>query len=270
VIGDSTQLHQVILNLCVNARDAMPAGGRLHVSMQNVVIDDTYSAMNVHARPGPHVLVQVTDTGTGIPPETLERIFDPFFTTKAIGSGTGLGLSTTMTIVKSHGGFIDVYSEVGRGTKFKVYLPSNTTTSVAADVAVKQTRMPRGDGELVLVVDDEEAIRRVVQRTLERYGYRTLLANNGAEAVASYAQHRGEIAVVLTDMAMPIMDGPATILAIMAIDPKAKIVGSSGLTDNRAVATAVGAGVEHFIPKPYTAEALLTTIRAALGKPAIE
>jgi len=270
VIGDSTQLHQVILNLCVNARDAMPAGGRLDVSMQNVVLDDTYAAMNVHARPGPHVVVEVTDTGAGIPPETLERIFDPFFTTKGIGSGTGLGLSTTMTIVKSHGGFINVHSEVGRGTKFKFYLPSNTTTSVATDVAVERPRLPRGDGELVLVVDDEEAIRKVVQRTLDRFGYRTLLASNGAEAVARYAQHRAEIAVALTDMAMPIMDGPATILAIKAIDPNAKIVGSSGLTDNRALAMVVGAGVEHFIPKPYTAEALLTTLRAALGKPVID
>ena len=266
VSGDATQLHQVLLNLCVNARDAMPAGGNLDVSAENVVLDETYSSMNVDARPGPYVMVQVTDTGTGIPPELRERIFDPFFTTKEIGKGTGLGLSTTLTIVKSHGGFINVYSEPGKGTTFKVYLPSNRSSQVAAEVVVGQRQLPRGDGETVLVVDDEEAIRKVVQRTLERFGYVVMLACNGAEAVAIYAQHRDRIAVVLTDMAMPVMDGPATIIAIKAIDPDARIVSSSGLTASADVAKAVGAGVKHFVAKPYTAEALLETLGRALGK----
>jgi len=266
VSGDSTQLHQVLLNLCVNARDAMPAGGNLDLSLQNIVLDETYASMNVDARPGPYVLVQVTDTGGGIPPAIRERIFDPFFTTKALGKGTGLGLSTTLTIVRSHDGFINLYSELNRGTKFKVYLPSNTSKAVAAEVSVKQARLPRGDGELVLVVDDEESIRNVVRGTLERFGYAVMLAHHGADAVALYAQHRHRIAVVLTDMAMPVMDGPATIIAIKTIDPEAKIIGSSGLTTHGDIAKVVGVGVKHFVAKPYTAEALLRTVGKALGK----
>jgi CheY-like chemotaxis protein len=266
VSGDSTQLHQVLLNLCVNARDAMPAGGKLEVGMENVVLDETYASMNIDARPGPYVMVHVTDTGTGIPPEIRERIFDPFFTTKEIGKGTGLGLSTTLTIVKSHGGFIDVYSEPGRGTKFKVYLPSNTSNALATEAAIKATGLPRGDGEVVLVVDDEASIRNVVRSTLERYGYEVMLASHGAEAVALYAQHQQRIALVLTDMAMPVMDGPSTIIAIKTMNTSAKVVGSSGLTANGELAKAVGAGCEHFVAKPYTAEALLRTVGKALGK----
>jgi two-component system cell cycle sensor histidine kinase/response regulator CckA len=266
VSGDATQLHQVLLNLCINARDAMPDGGTLDLSVQNIVLDDTYASMNVDARPGPYVMVQVKDSGTGIPREIMERIFDPFFTTKEVGKGTGLGLSTTQTIVKSHGGFINVYSEPGKGTKFKIYLPSNTSTAVAADAVSRTTGLPRGDGEVVLVVDDEEAIRKVVRNTLERFGYVVMLASHGAEAVALYAQHRERIALVLTDMAMPIMDGPSTIIAIRAINADAKIVGSSGLTANGDVAKAVGAGIKHFVAKPYTAEALLSTLAKSLGK----
>ncbi len=266
VSGDSTQLHQVLLNLCVNARDAMPAGGDLRVSMENIVLDETYAAMNVDAHPGPYVMLQVGDTGSGIPAEIRERIFDPFFTTKDIGKGTGLGLSTTLTIVKSHGGFINVYSEPDKGTKFQVYLPSNASSAAAAEAAIQQTELPRGDGEIVLVVDDEESIRKVVRGTLERFGYGVMVARHGAEAVALYAQHKGRIALVLTDMAMPVMDGLATIIAIKAIDADAKIVGSSGLTANGDIAKAVGAGIKHFVAKPYTAEALLTTLAKAVGK----
>ncbi len=266
VSGDLTQLHQVLLNLCVNARDAMPDGGKLDVSMQNIVLDETYSSMNVDAHPGPYVMVQVTDTGSGIASDIREKIFDPFFTTKDIGKGTGLGLSTTLTIVKGHGGFINLYSEPGKGTKFKVYLPANAANALAAQAVVKQAGLPRGAGEMVLVVDDEEAIRKVVRSTLERFGYGVMLASNGAEAVALYAQHGQRIALVLTDMAMPIMDGPATIVAIKAIDPDARIVGSSGLTASSDGAKAVGAGVRFFVAKPYTAEALLGTLAKALGK----
>ena len=265
VTGDSTQLHQVLLNLCVNARDAMPLGGTLDVTLHNIVLDETYASMNVDAHPGPYVMVQVSDTGPGIPPQIIERIFDPFFTTKGIGKGTGLGLSTVLTIVKAHDGFINVSSEPGKGTKFNVYLPSNTTSIVDVDDGAEPTALPHGDGQVVLVVDDEEAIRKIVRSTLERFGYKVLLAQHGAEAVALYAQHRAQIAVVLTDMAMPIMDGVATIIALKAIDPGAIIIGSSGLTTNADVAKAVGAGVEHFVAKPYTAEALLVTLAKALG-----
>jgi CheY-like chemotaxis protein len=242
----------------------MADGGQLSLTTENVVLDTTYAAMNIDARPGAYVRITVADTGPGIAPEVRDRIFEPFFTTKEIGKGTGLGLSTSLAIVKSHGGFIHVYSEVGQGSKFKVYLPANTTAVAANDVAVEQSRLPRGNGELILLVDDEAAIREIAGATLERFGYRVMSATNGAEAVALFAVHRGDIAAVLTDMAMPVMDGPAMIIALKSIDASVKIIGSSGLASNDGVAKAVGAGVEHFVPKPYTAETLLKTLEEVL------
>ena len=264
VTGDPTQMHQVFLNLLVNARDAMPEGGTITVSLHNVVIDDTYTATNPGSRAGAHVLVKVKDSGTGIPAAIRDRIFEPFFTTKAMGDGTGLGLSTTSAIVKSHGGFIHVYSDVGLGTDFRVHLPANDRAEAHADIETEQQRLPRGRDELILVVDDEDAIRRVASRTLERFGYRALLAANGAEAVALYAVRGPEIAAVLTDMAMPVMDGMATIIALKALDPHVLVIGSSGLSSSANVAAAVGAGIKYFVPKPYTAEAILTVLDQAL------
>jgi len=264
VVGDPTQLHQVFMNLCVNARDAMPAGGRLVIGLENVVLDDTYATMNTDGREGPCVKVTVVDSGTGIPKDVRDRIFEPFFTTKAVGKGTGLGLSTTLAIVRSHGGFINVYSEPGLGTKFHLYLPAQATEPESVQVDATQRQMPMGKGELVLVVDDEVAIREVARRTLERFGYRVLLAANGAEAVALYAKRSADIDIILTDMAMPIMDGPALIVALRAMNPVVKIIGSSGMASNDGVARAVGAGVEEFVHKPYTAEAMLTTIARVL------
>ena len=264
VVGDPTQIHQVILNLCVNARDAMPNGGKLTISAANIVLDDTYASMNLNARPGSYVVLRVEDSGTGIPPELMERIFEPFFTTKEMGKGTGLGLSTTMAIVKSHSGFINHYSEVGKGTKFKVYFPANASKEASEEQSIEQTRLPRGKGELILVVDDEESIRNVAKSTLERFGYSVMVAAHGAEAIVIYLQNQSAIAVILTDMAMPIMDGPALIIALKSINPKVRIIGSSGLSSNGGNAKAVGAGVEHFIPKPYTAETMLKSIRAIL------
>ena len=260
--GDPTQIHQVFLNLCVNARDAMPGGGHLTVSMENAVVDDTYAAMNPEARTGKYVMVKVADTGAGIASHIRERVFEPFFTTKEIGQGTGLGLSTTLAIVKSHDGFINLQSEEGIGTTFQLYLPANTAAADA--MPIEEVRLPRGKGEWVLVVDDEEAIRTVVQRTLERFGYRVLLASHGAEAVSIYAQRRRDIAVVLTDMAMPVMDGPALMVALRAIDPDVRIIGSSGLASGGNMPGAKGAGVLHFVSKPYAAETLLATVELAL------
>jgi len=264
VTGDPTQLHQVFTNLCVNARDAMPNGGALKVTIENVVLDDMYADMNPESKPGDYVMVTVADTGGGIPANIRDKIFEPFFTTKEIGKGTGLGLSTTVGILRSHGGFIRVDSEMGKGTIFKAYLPANATAKAAEEVAVGETPLPRGDGELVLVVDDEERMRAVVQTTLERFGYRVLLAANGAEAVALYAQNREQIAIVLTDMAMPVMDGPSTIVALKSMNPNLEIIASSGLPSDADVAKAVGAGVKHFVPKPYTTETLLTILAEAL------
>jgi two-component system cell cycle sensor histidine kinase/response regulator CckA len=263
ITGDPTQLHQVLLNLCVNARDAMPDGGKLSIRMENTVLDETYAGLNLEARPGPYVLLQVTDNGMGIPKEIQERIFDPFFTTKASGKGTGLGLSTTLAIVKSHGGFINCYSEPGKGTTFKVYFPANTTLAAKEPSAVMESRLPHGHNELVLVVDDEEPIRKLTQRVLERFGYRVLLAVDGAEAVSLYTPRRKEIDVVIIDMAMPVMDGPAAIAALKAINPGVRIISSSGASDG-GTAKVRDAGVRHFIPKPYTAETMLSTLHEVL------
>jgi CheY-like chemotaxis protein len=267
VEGDPTQLHQVFTNLCVNARDAMPNGGTLKVTIENVVLDQMYADMNPESKVGDYVMVTVADTGSGIPADIRDKIFEPFFTTKEIGKGTGLGLSTTVGILRSHGGFIRVYSEMGKGTTFKAYLPATTTSNGVEDVAVVKNPLPRGNGELLLVVDDEERMRTVVQGTLEQFGYRVLLAANGAEAVALYAQHREQIAIVLTDMAMPVMDGPATIVALKSMNPNLKIIGSSGLPSDGDVAKAAVAGVKHFVPKPYTAETLLKILAEALRGP---
>lgn len=265
VVGDMTQLHQVLLNLCVNSRDAMAQGGRLGITATNVALDENYAGMNPESRPGPHVVIEVSDTGAGIPPEIRTKIFEPFFTTKAQGHGTGLGLSTVYAIVKGHGGFINVYSEVGKGTQIKIYLPAQPGQTDEA-TPIEQRNLPRGHGETVLVVEDEESIGQIVQHTLERYGYKVLLAGNGAEAVAIYARRDPVVDVVLTDMAMPIMDGPATVLALRKIDPKVRIIGASGLGSNSKFVHAFGAGLKFFLHKPYTAESLLQNLRRVLSE----
>jgi PAS domain S-box-containing protein len=267
VQGDPTQLHQVLLNLCVNARDAMPTGGRINISAKNVRLDDHYVAMNIDAHVGPYVRIDVEDNGTGIDAAILDKIFDPFFTTKPVGQGTGLGLATTQTIIKSHGGFIRAYSEPNNGTRFRIYLPAGTSAAVAGADDLPAPAVPRGQGQLVLVVDDEDAIRQVTRRALEANGYRVLVAANGALAVALFAQHIGRVDLVLTDMMMPVMDGPATILALRQIRPNVRIIGASGIEHNGMLAQAVGAGLKHFLPKPYTADVLLRTLADALSTP---
>jgi len=221
--------------------------------------------MNPEAKPGPYVLIKVMDSGTGIPKEIQDKIFDPFFTTKEPGKGTGLGLSTTLAIIKSHGGFISCCSEPGKGSTFKVYLPADTTAVKAENATAGQSRLPRGHNELVLIVDDEKPIRELAQIVLERFGYRVLLAADGAEAVSLYQPRRNEIAVVVTDMVMPGMDGPATINALKAINPEVKIVGSSGLASVGGISKATNAGLRYFVPKPYTTEVMLNTLQEVLN-----
>lgn len=264
VAGDPTQLHQVLLNLCVNARDAMPNGGSLTISAENLALDAHYVAMNPEAHVGPYVFVTVEDNGMGITPEVMTKIFDPFFTTKELGKGTGLGLSTSLGIVRSHGGFIRVYSEPGRGTTFKVYLPAKTESS-AAEAEAEAEELPRGNDELILVVDDEASVRQITQQTLEAFGYRVVVAADGAEALAIYARKGTEIAAVLTDMMMPIMDGPATIRVLRRLNPQLRVIAASGLAANGHVAEAASLGVKHFLPKPYTAETLLKALRDLLS-----
>jgi PAS domain S-box-containing protein len=266
VSGDPIQLHQVLLNLSVNARDAMPDGGSLALLAMNVTLDEAFAVGNIDARPGPYVLLQVQDTGLGIPPDTLDRIFEPFFTTKDVSKGTGLGLSTSLAIVKSHGGFVRVESAPGAGSTFSVYLPAQAAAP-AETVPATVTELPRGRGELVLVVDDEAPVRMVMQRMLEAFGYRVVLASDGSQAVAIHADRKDEIAAVITDMMMPVMDGAATIRALRSTQPDVRIIAASGLhgrgTDPHEGPSAC---VRYFLPKPYTASTLLTVLRQVLSE----
>jgi PAS domain S-box-containing protein len=264
ILGDPTQVHQVLLNLCVNARDAMPNGGKLTIGVENAVLDQQYAAMNLQAKPGNYVNINVTDSGTGIPPELLEKIFEPFFTTKEVGKGTGLGLSSVIAIVRSHGGFVKVYSESGKGTTFRVYLPAADVPAGAAGEGPALVSLPRGNGETILLVDDEPSLITVASQTLQAFGYRVLTATDGADAVAVYLTHRNEVAVVLTDMMMPVMDGPAMIHALLRINPEIKIIATSGLNANGGLTKVSETRVKHFLTKPYTAETLLKVLRAVL------
>jgi PAS domain S-box-containing protein len=267
ILGDPTQMHQILLNLAVNARDAMPRGGALGIGAENCVLDEKYAATNIQAKPGRYVKITVTDTGTGIPREIIDKIFEPFFTTKEMNKGTGLGLSTVISIVKSHAGVIDVDSEHGKGTSFHVYLPAMEVSPEARKYQTGRVSLPRGKGEIILVIDDEASILSITSQTLEAFGYRVLTSTDGAEAMSVYAQHRNEIAAVLTDMAMPVMDGPATIHALVRLNPRIKIVATSGLDANGGLTGTFGNGVRHFLTKPYTAGALLKIIRAILDEP---
>ncbi|MGQ4649451.1 response regulator [Lyngbya aestuarii] len=262
VRGDATQLHQVLMNLCVNARDALPEGGTISISGENIYIDESYVRSNIDARIGPYVVITVSDTGMGIPPEVLERIFEPFFTTKELGKGTGLGLSTVMGIIQSHGGFVKVSSEIGQGTEFKVYLPVVAETKAQH---LLDLDLPWGNGELVLVVDDEEAIRQITKTSLEAYKYKVLIASDGTEALALYAQNKKEISVVLMDMIMPKMSGSTAIWTLREIEPQVKIIAVSGLAPDEKLAEIAGLGVKQFLYKPYTVRELLKTLREVLN-----
>jgi PAS domain S-box-containing protein len=265
--GDSTQLEQVLMNLSVNARDAMPEGGVLTLSGRTVLLEGAALAARPGATPGRYVALEVTDTGCGIAPELRERIFEPFFTTKTIGQGTGLGLATSRSIASSHHGFLDVHSEVGKGSTFQLFLPAlrSQVTGAARTRAVATS--PHGQAQLVLVVDDEPAIRSAARRTLQAQGYRTLEASNGAEALAAFARAGGAIELAIVDMSMPVMDGVATIRALRTLDPggAVRIVAVSGLGINGAFAQAKAEGVTRFLEKPYTGAALLELVRQALA-----
>ncbi len=265
ISADPTQMHQVLMNLCVNARDAMPTGGTLTITAKNTRLDENYALMNLDAEAGNYIVVTVADTGTGMPPEISKRIFDPFFTTKEIGEGTGLGLSTALTIIKSHGGFFNVYSEIGNGTKFSIYLPASSSVETH-DEKIISSPYPTGDGELILVVDDEENIREITRATLEKFGYRVLTAVDGTDALAAYAEQRDRISLVITDMMMPYMDGSATIRALRRLNPSVKIIAASGLTLSEKSADVQALGVNASLAKPYTAEKLLITLADVLHK----
>ena len=262
--ADPTQLQQVLLNLCVNARDAMPEGGSLRLTSENFNVDEHYASMMVGAQPGPHVLIQVTDNGKGIPRHVIDKIFDPFFTTKEIGKGTGLGLSTVIGIVKSYGGFLNVYSEPGH-TSFKVFLPANNvigSTSVAA--TADSACVPKGRGEKILVVDDEPYIRVAAETLLERWGYTPLLAEDGISALALFAQHPTEIDLVLTDLVMPVMDGFMLVRALRKLNPEQKIILSTGRDEDMESPEIRSLGLNACLMKPHSREKLLSTLEETL------
>ena len=258
VNADINQLHQVLMNLCVNARDAMPDGGKLSIKAENFTVDSEYARLHLDAELGSYVKVTVIDTGVGIPPEIIDRIFEPFFTTKTIGRGTGLGLSTVIGIVKSHGGFIEVISDRRREqeTQFQVFLPANDTidSQTTANEAI-----PLGNGELILVVDDESSILEVTKATLETYNYRVITVNNGIEAVATYANNK-DVSLVIMDIMMPGMDGKTAIRTLKQIDPDATIIAVSGLITSQEIIQELDGDVTAFLSKPYSNEDLLIQI----------
>lgn len=257
VSGDSTQLHQVLMNLCVNARDSMPNGGHLKLSAENLEVDAAFVQMHPEARIGSYLLLTIADTGSGIPAELVDRIFEPFFTTKEFGKGTGLGLSTVAGIVKSHRGFITVSSEIDQGTQFNVFLPAICST---ANALPDNNDLPIGHGETVLIVDDEAAIREIAQNSLEAHGYHTLTANDGVEAISLYMQHPQTIDLVIVDMMMPSIDGSLAIRTLKEINPQVRIVAVSGLITSEVYPDIGNTDVLAFLPKPFTTKDLLTTL----------
>jgi two-component system, cell cycle sensor histidine kinase and response regulator CckA len=256
--ADSTQIHQLLMNLCINARDAMPNGGILTIGTENLTIDKNYANSHLDARPSNYIAISVTDTGMGIAPELIERIFEPFFTTKELAEGTGLGLSTVMKIIKNHGGFIHVDSQIGKGTCFKIYLPS---TNIDLTQSSSISNLEMGSNQLVLIVDDEASIRAVASNTLETYNYRVLTAGDGIEAIALYAERKNDIDVVLIDMMMPSVDSLTAVRIIHKLNPHVRIIAMSGLITNELMTqTLPDSGVMAFLPKPFTVEHLLKTL----------
>ncbi len=257
ILGDETQLHQVILNLCLNAKDAMPDGGTLTLKAENLLIDDDYEKINIDAKPGKHVVITVSDTGLGIPEGLLDRIFEPFFTTKDVEKGTGLGLSTALALVKAHNGFITVHSEVNKGSSFSVYLPATDLPEAAAPVEADLDQYV-GRGELILVVDDESSIREIARATLETYGYQVLLAGDGAEAIAVFVKNMETVRAIIIDNMMPVLDGKSAIAALRRMETGVKIIATSGLQEE--ISEAFAGQIDAFISKPFTGERLLKTV----------
>lgn len=263
-VGDPTQLLQVLVNLVTNAKDAMEGRGRLLISAECIEIVDAYSSVSHAAPPGDYITIAVEDDGHGISAELVAKIFEPFFTTKDPGKGTGLGLATSLAIVRSHGGFMQVYSEPGNGTRFIVGLPVTAELVAVAPPAADRSPAPQGSGELVLVVDDEQTIRLVTCRTLEANGYRTISAADGREAIALIESGEHDVDLVLTDMMMPVMDGATTSAYLEEHYPGIPIIAASGLNSGGTESRTVGMGIARFLAKPYTTRVLLRTVSDTL------
>src|SRR6266852_6381330 len=261
-VADPVQIDQVLMNLCLNARDAMPKGGRLIIETQNADLEEEYCRLHTYVRPGSYVLLSVSDTGIGMDPATIERIFEPFFTTKEVGKGTGLGLATVFGIVKQHGGFINVYSEPGKGTTFRVYLPSDN--GVAEPLRSEGLERPQKGTETVLLAEDHEGLRELGQETLEALGYHVILATNGSEAVALFKSNAPRIDVVVVDVVMPGMSGPDAYAEMCTIRPGLAVVFATGYTAEAASLTSLVAKGASVLQKPYTATSLSKAIRHVL------
>ncbi len=266
VLGDPTQLHQVLMNLCVNARDAMPSGGVLRLSLSHVELGEKDVAGHANVRTGPHVALSVEDTGQGIAADIIDRIFEPFFTTKDASKGTGLGLSTVLGIVRSHNGFITVASPPEGGARFTLFLPEAADGADPMDDPAAESPR-RGRGETVLVVDDEEPIRIAMRSVLERFGYRVLTARDGADGLDVYLKQRDAIRIVLSDVAMPVMGGVPLARALRIMSSSVKIVAISGLCDASCQEDLLKAGVDMILSKPCNTQELLEVISSLLSSP---
>jgi len=268
VQADATQFHQVLLNLCVNARDAMPTGGTLTLRADNTLLDEHFASMNKEASPGPHVRIQVQDTGTGIPDAVRDRIFECFFTTKDQGAGSGLGLTTVQGIVRDHKGFLTFTTAAGRGTCFEIHLPATPDGASCGKLLEVVHSAPRGRGELVLVVDDEPIICEATRRALEHHGYTVLEAHDGIQALACFSAHQNGVRVVVTDYMMPLMDGMTLCRALRALSPGIPIVVSSGGLFDQMGGDALNAfealGIREILYKPHTSVVLLDAIHRVL------
>ncbi|HEY3900057.1 MAG TPA: response regulator [Chthoniobacter sp.] len=263
--GDATQLHQVLVNLAVNARDAMPEGGTLKIDAANMEVDENYAAMVPGLRLGRFVRIRIADTGTGIPPQVMAKIFDPFFTTKPLGKGTGLGLSTAIGIVKGHEGFIDVHSELGKGTIFEVFLPVSAD-NLPFDVPEPNEVQFDGRGQLILIVDDESAVRKVCETALKQRGYRTISASDGAEALSIYASEAARIDLVLTDVMMPAVDGVALCRVLRKMNPAVPIIAATGAAEETRKQELRALNVNALLAKPFGAGTLLAALEEVFAK----
>lgn len=264
VEADATQLYQLLMNLCVNARDAMPTGGALTIALRNVELDEKHRPLHPDARPGRYVLITVIDTGAGIAPDKLDEIWDSPSPVRKSGEGAGLGLSSVLSIVKDHGGFAHAESRVGQGSCFEVYLPASNTPEPEPSPVPMAPASP-GRGETILVVDDERAIQEITSAIFAEHGYRVVTAGDGTEALALFAQQKDNIDLVVTDMIMPCLDGPATIRALQRLKPGLPVIVTSGLSENEVVAHDLGRTT--FLLKPFTTEKLLRAVSEALRAP---
>ena len=262
--GDSTQFHQVLLNLCVNARDAMPAGGTLTLATDMVEIDEFEAAMQPGAAAGRYVVYMVADTGVGIPAAVREKIFDPFFTTKERGKGTGIGLATTLGIVRNHGGFIRVESEECVGTTFRVFLPAAEAPMIPAGNASVERSHFNGNGATILLVDDEAAILALMRITLESAGYDVMTCENGVEGIKTYTRYAGKIAAVITDIHMPAMDGATMIAALRKIDPGVKVIAMTGSSSEVGIVEIEHLRVQRALAKPSSPQVILSALSEIL------